>query len=438
MNVQGKRITVFGMGGSGRATLELLRRHGAVVRASDSRVREALGEFDAEFVPQSEAALADCDIAVLSPGVPPDQKLFRDAVERGVKLVGDVEAASWFLRGPVIGITGANGKTTTTALVGHLLESAGIACQVGGNIGTPVAALVDSSRDDQWNVLELSSFQLETSVTLRVQIAAVLNITPDHLDRHYTFENYTAAKARILANQQSGDYAVLNAENEPAAGLAKLARGQVRWFNAGGESRPGFWCEDEQLVADGAPFMPRSEIRLRGRHNVENILAASCCAYLAGAKLDQIRAGVVTFPGVEHRIEYVRTLAGVDYFNDSKATNVDATVKALESFKSGLWVILGGKDKNSDYTTLIPLLKERAKAVLLIGAATEKIAAHLGDAVPLKRCGDLAAAIQYAHAGACAGDTVLLAPACASFDQFTGYEQRGRVFKRLVAELKEG
>jgi UDP-N-acetylmuramoylalanine--D-glutamate ligase len=184
--------------------------------------------------------------------------------------------------------------------------------------------------------------------------------------------------------------------------------------------------------------MPRAEIRLRGRHNVENVLAAACCANLAGARLDQIRAGVATFPGVEHRIEYVRTVAGVDYFNDSKATNVDATVKALESFSGGLWVILGGKDKNSDYTTLIPLLKQRARAVLLIGAASAKIAAHLGDAVPLEHCGDLATAIARAHAAAVPGDTVLLAPACASFDQFSGYEQRGRVFKQLVSELQEG
>jgi len=437
MEVRGKHITVFGIAKSGVATLALLKKHGAIVRASDAKPREALGAFEAEFVPQSPAALEGCEIAVLSPGVPADLAIFRDAAARGVKVVGDVEAASWFVRGPILGITGANGKTTTTALCGHLLETAGIACQVGGNIGKPLASMVETSRDDQWNVLELSSFQLETSETLRVRIAAVLNITPDHLDRHGTFENYAAAKARILMNQTSEDYAVLNAENAPAAALADQARGAVWWFNAGGASRPGFWREGEQLVADGTPFMPVSEIRLRGRHNVENILAAACCTHLAGAPLERIREGVGTFPGVEHRIEYVRTLNGVEYYNDSKATNVDATAKALESFDGGLWVILGGKDKNSDYTTLKDLLRARAKAVLLIGAAAEKIASHLGDSVRLERCGDLKTALLHAHNEARPGDTVLLAPACASFDQFTGYEQRGRVFKEIVRALEE-
>ncbi len=437
MDVAGKRITVFGMAKSGVATLELLKKHGAVVRASDMKTRESLPAFDAEFVPQSAAALEGCDLAVLSPGVPADLPIFKDAASRGVPVLGDVEAASWFLRGPILGITGANGKTTTTALAGHLLNTAGIACQVGGNIGTPLASMVATSRDNQWNVLELSSFQLETSETLHVRIAAVLNITPDHLDRHGTFENYAAMKARILRNQTSSDYAVLNMESAPAAALANQARGKVMWFNAGGESRPGFWRECDQLVADGTPFMPASEIRLRGRHNVENILAAACCTHLAGAPLERIREGVVTFPGVEHRIEYVRTVNGVEYYNDSKATNVDATVKALESFDKGLWVILGGKDKNSDYTTLKDLLRARAKAVLLIGAAAEKIASHLGDSVRLERCGDLKTALQFTHAAAQPGDTVLLAPACASFDQFTGYEQRGRVFKEIVRELEE-
>lgn len=436
MDVRGLRVTIFGMAKSGVATLELLRRRGAVARASDARAREALPEFEGEFVEQGEAALEGCELAVLSPGVPADLPLFEEARRRGIKVVGDVEAASWFLKGPVLGITGANGKTTTTALTGHLLKEAGIACQVGGNIGTPPASMVEASREDQWNVLELSSFQLETSETLRVRIAAVLNITPDHLDRHHTFENYVAAKARILRCQAAEDYAVLNAENEPAAGLAALARGAVRWFNAGGKKEPGFWLEGGELVADGASFMKESEIPLRGRHNVENVLAGACCARLAGAGLAEIRRGVMTFPGVEHRIEFVGVVDGVSYYNDSKATNVDATVKALESFEGGLWVILGGKDKGSDYTTLRDLLRARAKAALLIGAAAEKIASHLGDAVRLERCGDLKTAVEVARREAAAGDTVLLAPACASFDQFSGYEERGRVFKAIVKSLE--
>lgn len=437
MDVRGKRITVFGMAKSGVATLELLRQHGAVARASDMKAREALPEFEGEYVTQGEAALEGSELAVLSPGVPADLPLFEEARRRGIPVVGDVEAASWFLRGPVIGITGSNGKTTTTALVGHLLKTAGIACQVGGNIGTPLASMVESARDDQWNVLELSSFQLETSETLRVRIAAVLNITPDHLDRHHTFQAYAAAKARILRCQTAEDFAVLNAENGPAAALATLTRGQVQWFNAGSKCEPGCWREGGALFADGAEFMAESEIPLRGRHNVENVLAGACCARLAGAGLAEIRKGVMTFPGVEHRIEFVKKVAGVSYYNDSKATNVDATLKALESFAGGLWVILGGKDKDSDYTALRDLLRTRAKAVLLIGAAAEKIESHLGDCVRMEHCGDLKTAVELARREAAEGDTVLLAPACASFDQFSGYEERGRVFKAIVNSLEE-
>lgn len=432
MDVNGKHITVFGMAKSGRAVAALLRAHGAVVRVSDQKPLSELGALDFDFVPQSAEAVAGCELAVLSPGVPPDQAIFR-----GVPVVGDVEAASWFLRGPIIGITGANGKTTTTALTGHLLETAGIPVQVGGNIGTPLAEMVATSRDDQWNVLELSSFQLETTETLHVRIAVALNLTPDHLDRHGDMERYAAAKARIFRNQTADDYAVLNAENETTVEYASLTPAQIRWFHAGAPVHPGVWCESGNLVAYGEPFLNAGDISLRGRHNVENILAAACAAQLAGASLTAIAAGVRSFPGVEHRIEFVRTLDGVTYYNDSKATNVDATIKALESFEGGLWVILGGKDKNSDYTTLRALLHSRAKAALLIGAAADKIESHLRGCVPVERCGDLRTAILLARAGAQPGDTVLLAPACASFDQFTGYEQRGRVFKEIVNSLGE-
>lgn len=437
MKLDGVRVTVFGMGKSGLATISLLKEHGAAVRASDVKTPAELPDLGVEFIPQGRAALEGCDLAVLSPGVPPNQPMFAEAAQRGVKIAGDVEAASWFLRGPILGITGANGKTTTTALAGHLLQTAGISCQVGGNIGTPVASMVATSCDDQWNVLELSSFQLETSDSLHVHIAAALNVTPDHLDRHGSFENYAAAKARIFRNQTPEDFAVLNAENETTLAYAQATVAQVHWFHAGAPVSRGFYRQDDQLTAGGVPFMAVSEVMLRGRHNLENILAAACSAHLAGTPLQALRAGVMSFPGVEHRIEYVRTVRGVAYYNDSKATNVDATVKALESFESGLWVILGGKDKNSDYSVLRGLLHDRATAVLLIGAAAEKIAAHLGDCgVRVERCGELARAISLAQAEARPGEAVLLAPACASFDQFSGYEERGKVFKRLVNSLE--
>lgn len=444
MDWRGLRVTVFGLARSGLATIELLREAGARLRGADVRpaaeMPEAAAELDrlgVPFIAQGEAAVGDCDVAILSPGVRPDLPLFVRARAEGVRVMGDVEAAAPFLQGPIAGITGSNGKTTCTALTGHLMREAGLAAQVGGNIGTPVAAMVGASRPGQWNVLELSSFQLEMTNTLRVNIAAVLNVTPDHLDRHGTFENYTAAKQRILLNQRAEDAVVLNFENEITRGFAERGPGRVYWFNAGGPVERGFWMEGADLAACGRAWMKAGEIPLRGRHNIENVLASACCAHLAGVPLEALRGGVMSFPGVEHRIEYVRTVKGVAYYNDSKATNVDAAMKALESFDRGLWVILGGLDKKGEYGLLAPLLAGRAKAVLLIGSAAGIIAEQLGGAVRVERCGDLAAAIALASREARSGDVVLLAPACASFDQFSGYEHRGRVFKDLVAKLEE-
>lgn len=444
MDWRGVRVTVFGMARSGLATIELLKERGAVVRGSDSKplaeltgVAEKLEALKTPFVPQGPEAAEECDAMVLSPGVRPDQPLFDEARKAGIRVTGDVEVAAGFLRGPIMGITGSNGKTTVTALCGHLLKQASIPAQVGGNIGTPPAALVNSSREDQWNVFELSSFQLEMAETLRVRIAAALNVTPDHLDRHGTLENYAAAKERIFLNQQPEDAAVLNAGNEITRGYAARRAGRVAWFSVDKPAAPGFWLAGEDLVSDGEPWMKVSEVPLRGRHNVENVLAAALCTKLAGARLEAVRDGVRSFPGVEHRIEFVKTARGVAYYNDSKATNVDAAIKAIESFEGGLWVILGGLDKKSDYRPLAPLLKQRARAALLIGSAAPIIEEHLQGAVRVVRCGDLASATRLAAREAQAGDTVLLAPACASFDQFRGYEHRGRAFKELVAGLQE-
>jgi UDP-N-acetylmuramoylalanine--D-glutamate ligase len=444
MDWRGRRVTIFGMARSGLALAELLADRGAVVRASDEKPLEELGAagevldlLKVEFVTQGPQALEGCEIAVLSPGVRPDQPLLEQARAAGIEVTGDVEVASQLLRGPVIGVTGSNGKTTTTALIHHLLVECGIAAQMGGNIGTPVASIVEASRPEQWNVLELSSFQTEMLRTMRVHIGLALNVTPDHLDRHGTMERYAEAKRRMFLNQRPGDRAVLNHENEITRGFASGMTGEVYWFDASGRVERGFWMEEGRLVAGGEEWMPASEVRLRGRHNLENVLAAGCAAHLAGADPAALRRAVATFPGVAHRIEFTRSYRGVEYFNDSKATNVDATIKALESFEGGLWVILGGKDKNSDYRPLRALLERRARAVLLIGAAADKIEEQLKGAVRLKRCGELAAALEAARAEARPGDTVLLAPACASFDQFQNYEHRGDVFKQIVTGWAE-
>jgi len=432
MKLEDVRVVVVGMARSGVAAVELLREKGARVRAVDQKPAAAGVE------PQTEASFADAELIVLSPGVPADLDVLKGARSRGVRVIGDLELASWFLKGDIIGITGANGKTTTTALTGHILKQSGVSVQVGGNIGTPPAAMVKTSRARQWNVLELSSFQLETTDTFRAHIGAALNVTPDHLDRHGTLERYADAKGRLFAEQTPGDFKVLNADDPICQGYAGRGHGEVVWFSSTREVSPGAFLKGGEIVLNGSSVMKTSEVPLRGVHNLENTMAAAAMASLAGASHAQIRAAVMTFPGVEHRLEFVRTLDDVDWYNDSKATNVDATLKAIAAFDGGLWVILGGKDKNSDYSVLASPLRAKAHGALLIGAAADKIDTQLRGTVPLFRSGTIDAAVAEADARAKSGDTVLLAPACASFDQFESYEHRGREFKRLVRELKHG
>ena len=441
MNLRGAKALVVGMAKSGVASVELLVKQGALVSATDlhAAAPELARELDAlnvPFVLQMPDVFASADLIVLSPGVPADLEPLETARKRGATVMGEVELASYFLKGPTIGITGSNGKTTTTALAGHILRESGIPVQVGGNIGTAVTAMVDSSRPDQWNVLELSSFQLETICKFRADVAVALNVTPDHLDRHHTFENYAAAKGRLFETQQGGDTAVLNADDPICVSYAKLTRAQPVWFSSTHAVSPGISLQDGELWFDGVSMMAAREIPIRGMHNVENTMAAAAACRLAGAGLSQIAAAVRTFRAVEHRLEFVRNVSGVDFYNDSKATNVDATLKALAAFAGGLWVILGGKDKGSDYTALRQPLTQKARGVLLIGAAAAKIRGQIEGTAPLYDSKTLDVALRDSYAGAQPGDTVLLAPACASFDQFENYEHRGRVFKTLVAQLE--
>jgi UDP-N-acetylmuramoylalanine--D-glutamate ligase len=437
MKVEGTRAVVVGMARSGVAAVELLMDQGASVTAVDQApvTNPRLKELGVSVQPQVAAAFEGADLVVLSPGVPADLDLAENARRRGVPVIGDLELASWFLKGEIIGITGSNGKTTTTAMTAHILKASGIPAQVGGNIGTPPASMVKTSRHGQWNVLELSSFQLETISSFRAHIAGALNVTPDHLDRHYTFEKYAAAKARLFENQQADDFAVLNADDPVTRGYAERAAAKLMWFSSTRKVVTGAWLDQDAIVLNGQCFMSASEVPLRGAHNLENTMAAAVMAHLAGATHEQIRAAVMSFPGVEHRLEFVRDLDGVAWYNDSKATNVDATLKALAAFPGGLWVILGGKDKKSDYRPLAAPLKEKARGALLIGAAADKIEDHLHGEVSTVKCGTLEAAVLHAYASARSGDIVLLAPACASFDQFENFEHRGREFKRLVREL---
>jgi UDP-N-acetylmuramoylalanine--D-glutamate ligase len=446
LHLREKQVVVIGTKRSGLAAIELLQKQGAHVRAMDAGALtpEEQGRFavlGVPVVPQEPEYLTG-DLIVLSPAVPYDLPMLVSARERGIPVIGEVELSSYFLQGPIIGITGSNGKTTTTALTGHLLKECGIPCQVGGNIGTAVASLVDSSASNQWNVLELSSFQLESISHFQAKIAACLNVTPDHLDRHGTFENYAGAKARLFETQSTEDCAVLNLEDQVCRSFAERTKAKVCWFSTSQRVPRGIWMKDDQIFWDKQPLLHCSDIRLRGLHNVENVMAAALIALRAGAQPEQIASAVASFPGVEHRIEFVRRLDGVDYFNDSKATNVDASLKAIDAFHNGLWIILGGKDKGSDYAPLREPLERRAKAALLIGAeppypyaAAPLIRKALASALPVIDCGTLDSAVRYARSHAQPGDTVLLAPACASFDQFQNFEERGKAFKQLVKEL---
>ena len=448
--LRNKRVLVVGLGKSGLSSALFLRAQGAQVTVSDTRSAEALAKeipalLEAGIMVESGGhgllTFRRQDLIVVSPGVPMDTPEVKQVKAFGLPVIGELELASRFLNGRVVAITGSNGKTTTTTLVGKIFGDAGISTVVGGNIGLPVIDLVATSTADTVSVLEVSSFQLETTEQFRPWIAVVLNITPDHLDRHGNFENYAAAKTRITERQEADDFLVLNAEDKPTQMVAAKTRAQIYWFSPRRPVKQGAFVHGESIFfiakegAKAEPVMPVAEITLKGAHNIENVLAAVCAARLAGIPTEKIRASVAGFKGVEHRLEFVRLLRGVEFYNDSKATNVDAAMKAVSSFAGGVHLILGGKDKNSDYGTMAPLLKERVKVVYTIGSAAEKIERQLQGVVKIVSAGTMQAAVTEAAKAAEAGDVVLLAPACSSFDQFENYEHRGQIFRQLVSEL---
>ncbi|MFZ0708163.1 MAG: UDP-N-acetylmuramoyl-L-alanine--D-glutamate ligase [Candidatus Korobacteraceae bacterium] len=447
MDVNGKRVLVVGLGKSGVASALFLHKRGARVSVSDAKSPEQLRNeipalLDAGITVETgehgERTFREQDLIVISPGVPFDMPQLARARERGVPIIGEVELASRFLKGNIVAVTGSNGKTTTTTLVGDVIAASGRDTLVGGNIGTPAISFVDTATDQSWIVLEISSFQLESIEEFRPKIAAVLNVTPDHLDRHYSFENYAAAKARVFENQRQDDFAVLNSDDPTCVAMAKNAKSHVYWFSRMREVERGALVRDKEIVwRDGnreQSILPVNDISLKGTHNLENVLAAVCIGMLVKAEPAAIRRAVAEFRAVEHRLEYVGTVRGVEYYNDSKATNVDATIKAIQSFPGRLHLILGGKDKGSDYTVLNELLSQRARRVYTIGAAAAKIESQLRG-VEVLHSETLDAAVKRASEAAETGDVVLLAPACASFDQFDSYEHRGRVFKDLVRGL---
>jgi UDP-N-acetylmuramoylalanine--D-glutamate ligase len=449
VELRNKRVLVVGLARTGVSTALFCAARGAVVTATDARGEAEIGEAAAkmrnasvrlELGAHNEGTFLHQDLIVPSPGVPADAPLLQAARAKGVAIWSEIELAYRFRKGKLIGITGSNGKTTTTSLVEHILRTASFPTILAGNIGTPLISCVERMTQETVTVVELSSFQLELIQQFRTDISVFLNLTPDHLDRHHSLELYTKAKARIFENQSEEDAAILNADDPSTTPLAPT-RPHVYWFSRKQRAAQGAFLRGEEIVfrADGREevVLKREEVTMLGAHNLENVLAAIAAARIAGASAKAVADGVRSFAGVEHRLEFVSEINGVRYYNDSKATNVDATLKALDSFPGRILVILGGKDKGSDYTALRMPLRERAILALLIGAAADKIARQIDGSVAIERAGTLDHAVEVASQAARSGDVVLLAPACASFDQFENYEHRGRVFKALVQELEQ-
>jgi UDP-N-acetylmuramoylalanine--D-glutamate ligase len=446
MKLEGKSALVVGLGKSGVAAARLLALKGARVIAADDKpaaqLREVLQQLGlSEVRPVAPQSLRGVDLVVASPGVPPTLRIFIEARAQGLPILGEIELAARYIEEPVLGVTGTNGKSTTTALCGHLLKTAGLSVFVGGNLGDALSNRVVEGEPLDATVCELSSYQLETVQSLHCAAAAVLNVTPDHLDRYPSLEAYAAAKARIFERQEPGDMAVLNLADARVATMATAPHVARLGFDPR-HPRPETQLPPHTVLA-GFLKSPRTlhviahdlELRvptLRGAHNAENALAACLLAYRLGLTAEQMQRGLDSYPGLPHRLERVRLLDGVEWINDSKATNVDSVEKSLASFERNVILIMGGRGKGSPYAPLRKLFAGRVKALLTIGEEADKIAAELG---PATGCGDLAAAVERAHSLAREGDVVLLSPACASYDQFKNFEERGEQFKKLVLAL---
>jgi len=445
----GKKVLIIGAARSGIAAAKFLLDQGAVVALND---RKPLDQWSPEALALKESGvgllpgdppgwlLDQLELVVVSPGVPANIIPIRYVERAGAEVIGEVELAARYLKGRIVAITGSNGKTTTTSLIGELLRDAGLpGVQVGGNIGRPLISMIDGSRDDGWTVVELSSFQLETIKTFRPAIAIVLNVTPNHMDRYETFNDYAAAKHRIFMNQTVDNVAVLNADDETVSSWASGLRARVMWFSVRKVLNEGVFLRDNELVYKDQVLLRVDELKLRGLHNVENVAAAFAAGIAAGASIESMAATAKQFNPVEHRLEFVAEIARVRFYNDSKATSVDATTKALEAFAQDagkIVLILGGRGKKAPYEPLASLVKSKVRKLILIGEDAETIEKELGGFASFEYASDMSDAVTRSFKAAEKGDVVLLAPACASFDMFESFEHRGKVFKSAVADMK--
>jgi UDP-N-acetylmuramoylalanine--D-glutamate ligase len=445
MQLAGRSALVVGLGKSGVAAARLLARCGSRVAVTDEKGGDALVAALEQLreVPIERylggvrgEAFRGRDLVVVSPGVPLSSPALAEARSRGVEIMAEVELASRFVSEPIAGITGTNGKSTTTALTAHLLRVSGLRVFAGGNLGEALSNRVLGGGALDVTVCELSSYQLEGIAELRCAAATVLNVTPDHLDRYPSMEAYAAAKERIFANQRAGDLAALNLADARTVAMRTRAGVLRRGFDARGRNPDAEACSMGRgaLSVAGVEYALRAKT-LRGAHNAENALAALLLARHLGADGRALQQGLDTYPGLPHRLEPVRTLEGVEWVNDSKATNVDSVEKSLSAFDHGVVIIMGGRGKGAPYAPLRPLFQGRVKALLTIGEDAARIEAELGGVAPTISCGDLSRACSEARRLAKSGDTVLLSPACASYDQFQNFEDRGEQFKRLARGL---
>ena len=452
MILEGRKTLVLGAGKSGVGVARFLAKHGAKVALYDKKPVENWSEEARSLKAEKVGLIGEnlpswlldqIDLVVISPGVPTNSIPARYVDRKDGEVMGEVELAYRFTKGRIVGITGSNGKTTTTTLIGEILRNAGIAAQVGGNIGTPLISLAETSTDETWTVGELSSFQLETIVDFRPNIAVALNVTPNHLDRYDFFSDYAAAKHRLLMNQTDEDVAILNADDEITSSWAKGLRAKVVLFSVKKELESGLFLRGRDLIcrADNEEkvLTTRDEIFLRGLHNVENVLASLAVGLACGASPAAMRETVKNFKGVEHRLEFVAEIEGVKFYNDSKATSVDATLKALEALsESGgkTVLILGGRGKNAPYSPLVELIESSVRTLVLIGEDADNIELQLKNHAEIVRADSMPEAVKKSFDNAEKGDAVLLAPACASFDMFDSFEERGNEFKSRVQSLK--
>jgi UDP-N-acetylmuramoylalanine--D-glutamate ligase len=484
MELRDKRVTVVGLARSGVGAANLLSDCGAAVTVTDMKTEKELSDQIRKLAPSARLALGghpdgiftSADLIVISPGVPLEIGPIMDARTKGIPVIGELELAYRMLNDlasetgkgiPFLAITGSNGKSTTTALLDHMVRKAGFHSILGGNIGNALTEeiLKESEVRSQGNnssplaphpsldfvVAEVSSFQLETIMAFRPRVAAILNITPDHMDRYHSLSGYAEAKAKIFENQREGDSLVINADDPGTMAIAEeKLKGRTGspgvFYFSRKEKVQGVYCTGEKVVCNfshlagldpGTPFISAGEIGIKGVHNLENAMAASAMALLAGCPAGAVIESLREFQGLEHRLEYVRTLGGVHYFNDSKGTNVGAVMKSIESFTEPIILIAGGRDKAGDFAALRDLVSRKVKALVLIGEAAGKIKDALGDRTATVMAKDLGEAVAASRKKAEPGDVVLLSPACASFDMFRDFEDRGRQFKKIVMELGE-